>query len=156
MVGLSLYLGLDISIQTGLLQVPGEAIRVQTAAFSTAIRTDPDFNRLMGRYTAYSLRYANQTVACNVLHSLEERACRWILTTHDGIGRDDFSLTHEFLAEMLGVRRQSVSLAAGGLQRAGLFTYRRGRIRIIDRTGLEAKACECYSVLKSVYDRIVQ
>ena len=75
--------------------------------------------------------------------------------THDGIGRDDFTLTHEFLAEMLGVRRQSVSLAAGALQRSGLVTYRRGRIRIINRRGLEATACECYEVLRSLYAQIV-
>jgi CRP-like cAMP-binding protein len=156
MVGLSHYLGLAKASHTAILQVPGEAIRVQTAAFSTAITNDPDFGRLMQRYTAYSLRYANQTVACNVLHSLEQRACRWLLMTHDGTGRDDFALTHEFLAEMLGVRRQSVSLAAGALQRAGLVTYRRGQVRIIDRAGLEAAACECFAALRSFYDQIVR
>jgi CRP-like cAMP-binding protein len=155
MVGLSLHLGLETSSQTAILQVPGEAIRVQTNAFLTAVKTDPEFNRLMQRYTAYSLRYTSQTVACNALHSLEERTCRWWLMTHDGIGRDDFTLTHEFLAEMLGVRRQSVSLAAGALQRSGLVTYRRGRIRIINRRGLEATACECYEVLRSLYEQIV-
>ena len=155
MVGLPLHLGLETSSQTAILQVPGEAIRVQTNAFLTAVKTDPEFNRLMQRYTAYSLRYTSQTVACNALHSLEERTCRWLLMTHDGIGRDDFTLTHEFLAEMLGVRRQSVSLAAGALQRSGLVTYRRGRIRIINRRGLEATACECYEVLRSLYGQIV-
>ena len=128
---------------------------MQTNAFLTAVKTDPEFNRLMQRYTAYSLRYTSQTVACNALHSLEQRTCRWLLMTHDGIGRDDFTLTHEFLAEMLGVRRQSVSLAAGALQRSGLVTYRRGRIRIINRRGLEATACECYEVLRSLYEHIV-
>ncbi len=156
MVGLALYLGLEIASHTTLLQVPGEAIRVQSTAFLAAVKTDPAFSRLMQRYTAYSLRYAHQTVACNMLHSLEQRTCRWLLITHDGTGRFDFTLTHEFLAEMLGVRRQSVSLVAAALQRAGLLTYRHGQIRIIDRPGLEANSCECYAALRDYYDQIVR
>jgi CRP-like cAMP-binding protein len=96
-----------------------------------------------------------QTTACNHVHSVQQRMCRWLLTTHDRVGADEFHLTQEFLAQMLGVRRPSVTVAAGHLQRAGLIRYRRGRIRISDRAGLEACACECYDSLRREFDRLL-
>ena len=110
----------------------------------------------MRRYTAYSLRYANQTIACNLLHSVEQRVCRWLLMCHDRVGKDEFTLTHEFLAEMLGVRRQTVTTIAGMLQTASTITYRRGVVRILNRKKLEAASCECYEVTRAFYDRIMQ
>src|SRR5581483_414111 len=102
------------------------------------------------------LRCANQTGACNSLHAIEERMCRWLLMVRDRAGKDEFSLTHDFMAELLGVRRQTVSIIAGTLQRSGLITYRRGLLRVLDREGLEAASCECYETLKRLYERIIR
>jgi CRP-like cAMP-binding protein len=123
--------------------------------FLEAMTPDGPLDRLVRRYVVYNLRYANQTIACNVLHPTEERICRWLLMAHDRAGTDEFSLTHEFLAEMLGVRRQTVTVIAGTLQAAGLIRYRRGIVRILDREGLEAASCECYGVLRDLYGRIM-
>jgi CRP-like cAMP-binding protein len=95
-------------------------------------------------------------VACNALHSVEARMCRWLLMTQDRVRREEFPLTQEFLAEMLGVRRQTVTLIARSLQGAGLITYRRGRIRVHNRAGLEGCSCECYECTRRFYDRIVR
>ena len=111
--------------------------------------------RLLRRYAAYRLSQAGQTIACNAVHSVEERICRWLLMAHDRAGCDDFLLTHEFLAEMLGIRRQSVTVGAGSSS-AGLITYRRGIIHVDDRPGLESASCECYAVLRSLYERLVR
>jgi CRP-like cAMP-binding protein len=102
------------------------------------------------------LRYAYQTVVCNAQHSVVERMCRWLLMTHDRVGKDEFVLTQEFLSEMLAVRRQTVSVFAATLQTAGFITYRRGVMQVINREGLEGASCECYEVTRSYYDRIVK
>ena len=115
-----------------------------------------ELDRLLRRYAAYSLRNAKQSVACNALHSVEERMCRWLLMTQDRVGKDEFWLTHELLAAMLGVRRQSVSIVAGTLQKAGFIAYRHGVMRVVDREGLEAASCECYGVTETLYDRIMK
>ena len=96
-----------------------------------------------------------QTVACNRRHDIEERCARWLLMTQDRVGKDHFGLTQDFLAFMLGVRRASVTVAAGMLQRAGLIRYSRGRITIVDREGLEAASCECYAVVRQRYDDLL-
>jgi len=121
-----------------------------------ALKRGGTLDKLMRRYTAYSLRYANQTIACNLLHSVRQRMCRWLLMCRDRVETEEFTLTHEFLAEMLGVRRQTVTVIAGTLQTASLITYHRGVIRILNRPRLEAASCECYGVIKAFYDRIMQ
>jgi CRP-like cAMP-binding protein len=155
MIGLSVAHGLDFSPTKAIAQISGEGLRVPVSAFLKALKLAGTLDRLVRRYTAYSLRYANQTVACNLLHSVEKRICRWLLMCHDRVGKDEFALTHEFLAEMLGVRRQTVTVIAGMLQTAALITYRRGVLRIVNRTKLEAASCECYAVTKAFYDRIM-
>jgi CRP-like cAMP-binding protein len=107
------------------------------------------------RFTEATLVFAAQSSACNRLHSVEKRCSRWILHTHDRVGRDDFYLTQEFLSQMLGVRRASVSEVASALQGEGLISYRRGRLRILDRSGLEAVTCECHRVITSEFDRLL-
>jgi CRP-like cAMP-binding protein len=97
----------------------------------------------------------SQSTACNHVHGVRERMCRWLLMTHDRVGADEFHLTQEFLAQMLGVRRPSVTVAAGELARSGLISYRRGRIRIVDRAGLEAASCECYETVRQEFDRLL-
>lgn len=155
MVGIHAILGLDLSSATATSQVPGKALRMPLQDFREAMTPGGSLDRLIRRYAAYNLRYANQTIACNLLHPTEERICRWLLMAHDRAGTDVFSLTHEFLAEMLGVRRQTVTTIAGTLQAAGLIRYRRGTVHILDREGLEAASCECYEVLKDLYTRIM-
>lgn len=155
MVGIHAILGLNFSSATATAQVPGRALRAPLRDFLEAMTPDGPLDRLVRRYVAYNLRSANQTIACNLLHQTEERTCRWLLMAHDRAGTDEFSLTHEFLAEMLGVRRQTVTVIAGTLQAAGLIRYRRGIVRILDREGLEAASCECYGVLRDLYGRIV-
>lgn len=156
MVGINAILAPDSNPATATSQVAGQALRIPVTNFLEEMARSGDFDRLVRRYAAYTLRYANQTVACNLLHSVEERMCRWLLMTHDRAGTDEFPLTHELISEMLGVRRQTVTVIAGELQARGLIQYRRGVLRILDREGLEAGSCECYSALKDAYDRIVQ
>jgi CRP-like cAMP-binding protein len=95
-----------------------------------------------------------QAVACNALHDVQQRCARWLLMTHDRVRRDDFQLSHEFLATMLGTRRPTVTVVAGALQNAGLITYRYGRVTIRNRKGLEAAACPCYPVIRTQFDRL--
>jgi CRP-like cAMP-binding protein len=156
MVDIPALLGLDFSTATATSQVPGESLRIPTPPFVQALRRSGPLERMLRRYIAFSLRSAYQAVACNALHSAEERMCRWLLTTQDRVGQAEFLLTQEFLAQMLGVRRQTIQVVAGTLQTAGLITYRRGLIRVLDREGLEAATCECYAIIKALYDRIVQ
>jgi len=156
MVGLSVALGLDFSPTKAISQLSGEGLRIPVSAFSKAMKRGGTLDKLVFRFAAYSLRYANQTVACNLLHSVEQRICRWLLMCRDRVEKEEFVLTHEFLAEMLGVRRQTVTVIAGRMQTASLITYHRGVIRILNRKKLEAASCECYGVIKAFYDRIMQ
>jgi CRP-like cAMP-binding protein len=154
MVGLPAFLGVDFHPFSLVAHVPGEAVQVP-AAMVQALKQGDTLDRLLRRYTLYRLRCANQVGACNTLHSVEERMSRWLLMVHDRAGKDEFLLTHEFLSELLGVRRQTVSLIAGTLQRAGFLSYRRGILRVLDREGLQSACCECYQAMKHLYDRIM-
>lgn len=156
MLGLPAFLGLDLHPFSVVSQVPGEALQVPAAVFVQALKPGGMLDRLLRRYTLYRLRCANQTGACNTLHCVEERMSRWLLMAHDRVGKDEFVLTHEFLSELLGVRRQTVSIIAGMLQQAGFITYRRGVLRVLDREGLEAASCECYEAMKQLYDRVMK
>ena len=112
--------------------------------------------RELHRYTYALMAQITQTAACNRFHVVEQRLARWLLMTHDRMGSNDFLLTQEFLAMMLGVQRTGVSVAAGALQRAGLITYTRGNVSIRDRAGLERRTCECYGVSKREFDRLLR
>ena len=125
-------------------------------SFLRVMQPGGPLDKLMRRYVAFSMRNAHQTVACNALHALEERMSRWLLMAHDRVGKDEFVLTQEFMAEMLGVRRQTVSVVAGTLQSAGFISYRRGVLRIVDREGLESASCDCYETIRAFFDRIVK
>jgi len=156
MVGIPALLGLEFTTATATSQIPGDSLRIPAPSFVQAIKRSGPLDLILRRYIAFCLRSAYQAVACNALHSAEERMSRWLLTTQDRVGKAEFLLTQEFLAEMLGVRRQTVQVVAGTLQTAGLITYRRGLVRVLDREGLEAASCECYGTTKALYDRIVQ
>lgn len=137
-----------------VIQVPGEAFSLDASVLKTLIAADPELNTLLHAYQSLSISQIAQTAACNRLHTLEARCCRWLLTAHDSAGGDTFPLTHEFLSMMLGVRRPGVSLAANGLQQAGLIRYSRGKVTIVDRKGLEAEACECYDTIHTLIERV--
>ena len=122
--------------------------------FSEWVANSRPFQSLIDRYTQALFGQIAQAAACNRLHSSEERLSRWLLMSRDRVGSDQFMITQEFFAQMLGARRSTVSVSAGILQRAGLIRYARGHVTIVDRTGLEAVACECYAVIKAELDRV--
>jgi CRP-like cAMP-binding protein len=155
MVGLSIFLGADTMPSRAFGQVPGDALRITAAAFTKEIKRNGRLVRVLNRYTLALFNQVAQTTACNRMHLVEQRCARWLLQTHDRVGTDEFLLTQEFLAQMLGVRRSGVSVAAGLLQKARLIRYVRGRITILDRPGLESAACECYRVIQREFDRLL-
>jgi CRP-like cAMP-binding protein len=155
-LGLSIYFGIQWSPNTVLQQIEGRSYRLAAAVFLDSIRRSPALQRLMHRYATYTIRSAQQTAACNTLHSLRQRACRWMLMVQERAGTAQFELPQSVLADMLGVRRQSVSEVAAELRRAGLIEYRRGIVTIANRRKLEGEACcECYGVLKTFYVRLM-
>ena len=138
-----------------MLQVPDSSAEVMTAeVFRRELDRRGPFYDSIHRYAQALLTLLMQSSGCLALHPVHERCCRWLLMTHDRVHRDDFHLSHEFLAMMLGSTRPTVSTVAGMLQKAGLITYTYGHITILDRPGLEAGACECYSTVKAHYDRL--
>lgn len=154
-IGLAAALGVAASPHRVICQMPGESLRLPIRSFREAMARGPVLHDLAHRFIAYSLRAVSQSVACNALHPVEARASRWLLMVHDQAGTAEFPLTQEFLAFMLGVRRQTVTVVAGALQNAGLIGYRRGFITVRDRPRLEDAACECYAVLGRYYRKVV-
>lgn len=154
-VGLPLLLGDDRAPTSVYVQVPGAGLRMTAARFSAELARSASMRTVMHRYTHALFNQVAQSAACNHFHSLEQRCCRWILMTHDRMESDEFLLTQEFLAMMLGVQRTGVSAAAGALQRAGFIRYSRGVVTILDRRGLRQGACECYGVSKREFDRLL-
>jgi CRP-like cAMP-binding protein len=136
-------------------QVAGSSLRMEAAAFLAEWERPGSLRDLVQNYLQALFGQVSQAAACNRLHSNEERLSRWLLMSHDRVGVDEFQITHEFLGQMLGSRRATVTLSAGLLQAAGLIRYHRGQVTIIDREGLEGVACECYQVIKDELDRVV-
>jgi CRP-like cAMP-binding protein len=136
-------------------QVPGETLRMNVDHFRAETDGDGKFREVLFAYAQALLAQISQGVACNGVHAIQQRCARWLLESHDRAGSDEFRLTQEFLSEMLGVRRASVTVAARTLQVAGLIEYGRGRIKVTDRKGLEEASCECYGVIKEEYRRLV-
>jgi len=150
MVGVSLALGVDDSPVRALVQGAGSALRMKAGGFREALARCLPLQRELHLYACAKLAQARRTAACNHFHRVEARLARWLLLTHDRVRSDQFHLTHEFLAEVLGVRRAGVTTAASALQRRELISYRRGNIRILDRDGIEAAACPCYEILRKL------
>ena len=152
MAGLSVFLGARVADRRAVCQVDGDAWRLPAAAFVRALATDgalPTLAARLSHYTHAVLREAAQAAACNRAHPVEERCARWLLLVADRIGRDQFPMTQQFMADMLGVRRASVVLVLGTLARAGLIENGYGTVAIVDRAGLEAAACECFAALRA-------
>ena len=150
MVGVPVSLGTDISPVRALVQGAGAALRMKSARFSEEVRKSPQLQRQVSRYTRALMAQITQTAACNRFHIVEARLARWLLMTRDRVRSDEFRLTHEFLGHMLGVRRVGVTMAARALQKRKLIGYSRGKIRILDRRGLEGAACSCYELVKDM------
>jgi CRP-like cAMP-binding protein len=156
MVGLSLLFGVERSNSTVIVQIPGRATRMRAGAFvKEVVKKGGPLMRLLQLYTNYFMAMVAQHAACNALHTVQERMCRWILLTHDRVRRDQFQLTQEYLAQMLGVRRPSLSAVAGELKRAGLINYSRGTVTVLDRKGLEARSCPCYKIIRGQFTQIL-
>jgi CRP-like cAMP-binding protein len=155
LIGLAAFLGTDSGPLTTLAQVPGAFARLPVAVFRDAAAPGSRLHTLLLRFTQAFYVLAAQSAGCNRLHPIESRCARWLLLTHDRHDGDTFHLTHEFLGYMLGVRRPSVTLALATLQHAGLITYHRGDITILDRPGLEETTCECYAIIAREYERFL-
>jgi CRP-like cAMP-binding protein len=154
-VGTPILLGVKSTPNRALVQIAGNAFRIKAEALATVLPRTPRLELMLRRFIQAQAFQLAQSVACNRLHHVEGRLARWLLMARDRVGSDLLPLTHEFLAEMLGACRSTVTLAAGALQRAGLIRYSRGRVRILDRTRLENSACECYEVTKQQFERCV-
>jgi CRP-like cAMP-binding protein len=152
MLGLAAFLGDGTSIEDAVCQVSGQAARMHVSDLQAASDRSGPLHDVLHRYALALMGQMTRTAGCNRVHPVEERLARWLLMTHDRVGADTFFLTHEFIAAMLGVRRPSVTVAAGILQRAGLIDYRRGNVQILDRPRLEESTCEDYRVSAQIYE----
>jgi len=155
MAGLPILLDAGTTPMQTLTQIPGQAVRVKAQIIKEAFDRGGALRHILHRYIHTTIVVGSQSAACNRLHHLEARLCRWLLMSSDGVGSEELSLTQDFLGTMLGVRRAGVSEAASQLMDKGLIRYQRGRIQIVDKKSLETAACECYGVVKAEYDRLL-
>ena len=155
MAGLPVLLGTDRSTGRLLVQIAGDAERMDAAVLRREAGRLPEFNRLLLLYAQAFITQLSQSTACNRLHPADRRLARWLLICRARLGRDDVPITHETMAHMLGVRRATVTEAAGDLQRQGVIRYRRGLVTVVRRERLEAAACECYRIVREEFDRLL-
>jgi len=154
-VGIALFMGGGTMPNRAVVQSAGEAIRLRANVLQDKFSLGGEFQRLLLRYTQALITQISQTAVCNRLHSVEQQLCRWLLLSHDRVKADELIMTQELIADMLGVRREGVTVAAGRLQDAGAISYTRGHIKILDRPRLEQVVCECYRVVKDEFDRLL-
>lgn len=154
-VGVSLFMGGETTPSRAVVQSAGHAYRLQGQLLKDEFYLAGPMQRLLLRYTQALLTQMAQTAVCNRHHSLDQQLCRWLLLSLDRLRSNELVITQELIASMLGVRREGVTEAAGHLQKAELIRYRRGHITVLDRAGLEHRACECYAVVKNEYDRLL-
>ncbi|MBD2468884.1 Crp/Fnr family transcriptional regulator [Nostoc sp. FACHB-145] len=155
-LGINAFMGKSETTQTEyVVQVPGSAMKIDAQIVRQEFDRNGELRDVLLRYTQAFLGQASQTAACNSLHTLEQRLPRWLLETQERIGSNELPLTQEFISTMLGVRRAGVTLTAQKLQERKLIAYRRGHVQIVNQSGLEAAACECFSAIKDQYDRLL-
>ena len=154
-VGIALFMGGGTMPNRAVVQSAGGAIRMKAKMLQDEFARGGKFQQLLLRYTQALITQISQTAVCNRLHSVEQQLCRWLLLSHDRIKSDELIMTQELIADMLGVRREGVTVAAGRLQDAGAISYVRGHIKILDRQKLEDTVCECYLVVKDEFDRLL-
>jgi len=148
-------MGGETTSNRAVVQSAGDAVRMKARDLQTAFALGGVFQKILLRYTQSFMTQIAQTAVCNRLHSVEQQLCRWLLINHDQLQSNKLVMTHDLIANMLGVRREGVSIAAGHLQRKGLIKYVRGTITMLDREELEAAVCECYKVVMDEYDRLL-
>ena len=154
-VGTSAFMGGDVATNRAVVQSAGEGFRLKASHIMEDFNRAGPLLRLLMRYAQALMIQTAQTAVCNRHHSLDQQLCRWLLLNLDRLRSNSLAMTQELIAHNLGVRREGVSGAAGQLQMAGLIRYRRGRISVLDRGGLEQRSCECYAVVKKEYDRLL-
>jgi len=154
-VGVSLFMGGDTTSSSAVVQTAGHAYRMESRKLLDEFNRAGLFQRLLLRYTQALMTQISQTTACNRHHSVEQQLCRWLLLTLDRLPSNELVMTQELIANMLGVRREGITEAAGKLQYAGVIRYRRGHISVLDRAGLEARVCECYAVVRTELNRLL-
>jgi CRP-like cAMP-binding protein len=154
-VGIALFLGGQTMPNRAVVQSAGRAYRMKGALLNQEFNRSGPLQHLLLRYTLALLTQMAQTAVCNRHHSVDQQLCRWLLLSLDRLPTNTLSMTQELIANMLGVRREGVTEAAGKLQKAGLIDYRRGLITVLDRPGLEKRVCECYTVVKTEFDRLL-
>lgn len=154
-VGISLFMGGNTTPSSAVVQIAGHAYRLERHFLQKEFDRAGIIQRLLLRYTQALITQVTQTAACNRHHSIEQRLCRWLLLTLDRVPSSVVIMTHELVASMLGVRREGITEAAGNLQRAGIIRYRRGHIAVLERSGLETHACECYAVVRKEMSRLL-
>lgn len=156
MVGIALFMGGDTTPSRALVQSAGQAYQLSGTALMQEFENHTELQHLLLRFTQALITQMSQTAVCNRHHTVEQQLCRWLLLSLDRLADNRLTMTQELIANMLGVRREGVTEAAGRLQTRGLIQYSRGRITILDRAGLESHVCECYAVVKKEYDRLLQ
>jgi CRP-like cAMP-binding protein len=154
-LGISLFMGGNTTPSRAIVQTAGHGYRLKARLMMEEFDLAGPMMRLMLRYTQALITQMSQTAVCNRHHSLEQQLCRWLLLTLDRLPTNELTITQELIASMLGVRREGITEAAGNLQREGLISYRRGHITVLDRSGLESHACECYYVVKDELHRLL-
>ena len=154
-LGISLFMGGNTTPSRAIVQTAGHGYRLKARLLKEEFNRAGPMMRLMLRYTQALITQISQTAVCNRHHSVEQQLCRWLLLTLDRLPSNELTMTQELIASMLGVRREGITETAGNLQRAGLISYRRGHITVIDRSGLETRVCECYAVVKNEFDRLL-
>jgi len=155
LVGIALFMGGETTPNRAIVQSAGRAVRMKAKVLQNEFAQGGKFQHLLLRYTQALITQISQTAVCNRLHSVEQQLCRWLLLSHDRLPSNRLIMTHELIANMLGVRREGITHAAKQLQDAGLISYVRGDMTILDRQGLEATVCECYQVVKDEYGRLL-
>src|SRR4026208_2548500 len=155
-VGIALFMGGGTMPNRAVIQSAGGAVKMKAKVLQDEFARGGKFQHLLLRYTQALITQISQTAVCNRLHSVEQQLCRWLLLSHDRLNTDELVMTQELIADMLGVRREGVTVAAGHLQDVGAISYVRGRIQILDRQKLEDTACECYRVVKDEFDRLLK
>ena len=154
-VGIALFMGGGTMPNRAVVQSAGKALKMKAKVMQAEFALGGKFQQLLLRYTQALITQISQTAVCNRLHSVEQQLCRWLLLSHDRVKADELIMTQELIADMLGVRREGVTVAAGHLQDIGAISYVRGRIQILNRQKLEETVCECYRVVKDEFDRLL-
>lgn len=154
-VGIALFMGGETTPNRAVVQSAGKAYKIKARVLQGEFARGGEFQRLLLRFTQALITQISQTAVCNRLHSIEQQLCRWLLLSYDRLHSDRLVMTHNLIANMLGVRREGITIAAKRLQDRGMITYVRGTITLLDRKKLEAAVCECYLVVKHEYDRLL-